>query len=134
MADLHSLEGLAQYAQQQVERIEKMQRELAEQVGEGRSRDGHVTARTGAAGSLRDLKIDPAAMRLSVDELTAEVTSAITAAQADFAKRADDIMEPLLNVRPSEDSAIALESRMSRLEAIGDDLDRIARSRGLLDR
>jgi DNA-binding protein YbaB len=131
MAEIHSVEGLADYAHQQIERIQRMERELAEQVGEGTSRDGHVKAKTGAAGVLKDLKIDAAAMRLSPEELTAEVRSAISAAQADFARRADDIMGPILHVKPSEHANAAIEQGMQRLDALTADLERLARARGL---
>lgn len=133
MADLHSLEGIAEYAQQQIEKIERMQRDLADRFGEGRSREGLVTAKTGVAGGLRDLRIEPSALRLSVEELAAEVMSAITAAQADYARVADDVMAPILGMRPSEDTAAGFESRLSKLEAIEHDIDRLARSRNLLD-
>lgn len=131
MAEIHSVEGLADYAYQQIERIQRMESELAEQIGEGTSKQGHVTAKTGQSGVLKDLKIDNAALRLSPDELTAEVKSAIGAAQADFARRADDIMGPILNVRPSEQANTAIEAGMKRLDALTADLDRIARTRGL---
>lgn len=132
MTDLHSLEGIAEYAQQQIEKIERMQRDLADRVGEGRSRDGLVTAKTGIAGGMRELRIEPAALRLSVEELSAEVMSAITAAQADYARGADDVMAPILGMRPSEDATAAFESRLSKLEAIEQDVERLARSRDLL--
>lgn len=131
MPEIHSVEGLADYACQQIERIERMQRELAEQEGAGESPSGHVRARTGVAGAVRDLKIEPGGLRLTPEELGAEVLSAIAAAQQDFARRADDIMGPILNVRPSEEATAALDAGVSRLEALTADLDRIARTRGL---
>lgn len=131
MAEIHSVESLADYAYQQIERIQRMERELAEQVGEGTSRDGHVKARTGQAGVLKDLKIDAAALRLSPQELEAEVRSAISAAQADFARRADDIMGPILNVKPSEQANASIEAGMRRLDDLTSSLERMARARGL---
>jgi DNA-binding protein YbaB len=131
MAEIHSVESLADYAYQQIERIQRMERDLAEQVGEGTSRQGHVKAKTGPAGVLKDLKIEPAAMRLSPEELETEVRSAIAEAQSDFARRADDIMGPILHVRPSEQANAAIEAGMRRLDELSANLDRLARSRGL---
>jgi DNA-binding protein YbaB len=131
MAEIHSVEGLAEYAHQQIERIERMQQLLTAQTGTGTSRQGLVTASTGPSGMLRDLEINPDAMRLSPAELTAEIKSAITAAQSDYATKADDIMGPILGVRPSQDAQEALEAGMSRLDELSADLDRIARERGI---
>ncbi len=131
MPEIHSVEGLAAYAAEQIERIERMQREVAQQVGEGTSRQGHVKAKTGIAGAVKDLRIAPSALRLSPEELSAEVTSAIAAAQADYARKADDIMGPILGMRPSEDAASSFESRLGRLQSLQDDVERLARSRGL---
>jgi hypothetical protein len=41
-------------------------------------------------------------------------------------------MAPLLRQRPSEQSMASVEAGMSRLEAIADDLERIAERRGLV--
>lgn len=127
MADIRSLGELADYAQEQIERIQRMQQDLADQVGEAESPRGLVLARTGAGGMLVDLRIDPNARRLSSEELAAEVVAAVTAAQRDFAARADEIMAPVLGMRPSEQSVNELESGMSRLEALTDDVARLAR-------
>jgi DNA-binding protein YbaB len=131
MSEIHSVGGLAEYAHQQIERIERMQRELAEQTGAGTSPRGLVKALTGPSGMLRDLEIGAEAMRLSPAELAAEIKSAITAAQADYGTKADDIMAPILGVRPSQDAQDALEAGISRLDELSADLDRIARQQGI---
>jgi len=128
--DIHNLDELAEYAQRQVERIQRMHRDLAEQVGEGRSPRGMVRARTGPGGELKELRIDPETLRLPADEVAAEVTAAITAAQRAFATRADEVMAPVLGLRPSQESLEALEAGVSRLDALIDDLDRVARRGG----
>jgi hypothetical protein len=79
------------------------------------------------------LRIDPAGLRLPATDLEAEVTAAVSAAQRQFAERADEIMAPVLGMRPSEQSVDALEAGMNRLDALGDDLERLARRRGLAD-
>lgn len=131
MPDIRNLDELAEYAQRQVERIQHMQQDLAEQVGAGRSPRGLVRARTGPGGELKELRIDPDALRLPADEVAAEVTAAVTAAQREFAARADEIMAPVLGLRPSQESLDALEAGVSRLDALADDLDRVARRGGL---
>lgn len=127
MPDLRSLEDLAEYAHQQVERIQRMQADLAAQYGSADSPDGHVHARTGPGGVVQELRIAPSGMRLSADELAAEVMAAIGAAQRAYAARADAIMEPVLGLRPSDTNVDVLEAGMSRLDTLADDLDRLAR-------
>jgi DNA-binding protein YbaB len=127
MAEFRDLGDLTEYAHAQIERIARMQRDLAEHAGEGHSPRGYVTARTGPGGALQDLRIEPDARRLPVDELTAELHAAISAAQHDFARRADEIMAPILDTRPSEQAAAALEAGMSRLDALAADLEHLAR-------
>ncbi len=127
MPELNDLDDLVAYAQGQVERIQRMQDELGTASAEATSRGGYVRARTGAGGALLDLRIEPAARQLSTHELAAEVTDAVGAAQARYAELADTIMAPVLGLRPSEESVAALEGGMSRLDALADDLDRLAR-------
>jgi DNA-binding protein YbaB len=131
MSEIHSVEGLAEYAHQQIERIERMQRDLTEQTGYGTSQRGLVKARTGPSGMLRDLEIDPEAMRMSPSELALEIKSAITAAQADYGTKADDIMAPILGLRPSEEGQEAIDAGMSRLDELSANLDRVARQHGI---
>jgi DNA-binding protein YbaB len=133
VGDINSLGELVEYAQRQVERLTEMQAHLAEQYAEARSPRGHVRARTGPGGALQELHIAPDALRLAADELAAEVTAAVTTAQREYAERADEIMAPLLHQRPTEQSMASVEAGMSRLEAIADDLERIAERRGLVD-
>lgn len=131
MSDIRRLEELAEYAHQQVQRIQRMQSDLAAQSGNGESTRGFVRARTGPGGALRELHIDPGALRLSADELSAEVIAAVTAAQREFAERADEIMGPVLDLRPSERAVDELAAGMSRLDGLANELDRLARRNGL---
>jgi DNA-binding protein YbaB len=125
------MEDLAEYAHQQVARIQRMQDDLADQFGTGESPRGYVRARTGPGGGLQELRIDPAALRLSAEDVAAEVTAAITAAQREYADRANEIIAPVLALPPSEESLGNLEAGMRRLDGLVDDLDRMARRRGL---
>ncbi|SCL39836.1 Conserved DNA-binding protein YbaB [Micromonospora pallida] len=129
MADIRNLTDLAYYAQQQIEQIQRMQQDLAEQYGEGVSPSGLVAARTGPGGLLVDLRLDPNARRLPTEELAEEIVAAVTTAQREFAARADEIMAPLLAMRPSEQTVTELEAGMSRLEELSDTVARLARER-----
>lgn len=131
MPDIRNLEDLAEYAHEQLARIQRMQDDLADQFGTGESPRGYVRARTGPGGGLQELRIDPAAMRLPAEDVAAEVTAAITAAQREYAERADEIIKPVLASAPSENSVGDLEAGMRRLDGLVDDLERIARRRGL---
>ncbi|GGJ76099.1 hypothetical protein GCM10010123_02590 [Pilimelia anulata] len=76
--------------------IDTWRRSLADTAGVGRSPGGHITARTVSGGALRELTVEPAALRLPPAELTAEIVAAVNAAQADYARRAYAIMAPAL--------------------------------------
>jgi DNA-binding protein YbaB len=121
------LTDLADYAHRQVERIERMQADLAEATAEGESRSGRVHARTGPGGGVLGLRIEPVAMALSPVELAAEVTEAIAAAQRSYGAMADEIMAPVLGIRPGEANTSVIEEgqrRLAALESTMDDLDR----------
>jgi hypothetical protein len=131
MTEIRNLTELAEYAQGQIERITRMHQQLNDYVGEAESPRRHVRARTGPGGKLLGLQITPNALRLTAGDLTTEVAAAITAAQADYATRTDDIMAPLLAMRPSEQAAAALDQGLERLDALTDDLERLAQRRDL---
>lgn len=133
MTEIRNLNDLAEYAHSQLERLQQMQRDLAEQVGEGRSPRGHVHARTGAGGALLDLHIEPGALRLSPGDIAGEITSAVTAAQHDYTRHAEDIMAPVLAMRPSEHTTHSLEQQMDRLDTLTTDLERLGQRRNLTD-
>jgi DNA-binding protein YbaB len=93
------LNALAEHAQRQVDRIAHMQADLAEATATAASHSGRVSARTGPGGAVLGLRIEPTAMRLSPEELAAEVTEAITSAQRSYGSLADEIMAPVLGIR-----------------------------------
>lgn len=131
MPDFRNLGELAEYAQRQVQQIQRMQSELATQSGKGVSPREYVRARTGPGGALQDLQIDPAALRLPVAEVAAEVIAAVSAAQRQYAERADALMAPVLDIRPHEQAVEAVEEGVSRLDGLTADLERLARRHGL---
>jgi DNA-binding protein YbaB len=131
VTEIRNLDDLAAYAQDQVDRITRMQRQLEEYVGDGESPRRLVRARTGPGGRLIELRLDPDVLRLSPEGAAEEIAAAVTAAQRDYAGRADDIMAPVLAMRPGEETADLLDQGMRRLDALTDDLERLARRHGL---
>lgn len=127
MPEIRSLEDLAADAHQQLERVQRMQADLAAQSGTGESPRRFVRARTGPGGTVQELRIDPGAGELPMEDLAAEVVAAIGAAQQAYAQSADEIIAPVLDLRPSEQAADALEAGVRRLDALAGDLDRLAR-------
>ena len=131
MTEIRTLTDLAAYAQDQIERLTRMQQDPAGCVGEGESPRGLVRARTGPGGRLIELRLDVDAMRLSTQDAAAAVAAAVTAAQSDYAACADDIMRPVLALRPSEHATAALDRGMRRLDQLTADLERLAGRAGL---
>lgn len=131
MTEIRNLTELAEYAHDQIERITRMQQQLNDYIGEAESPRRLVRARTGPGGQLVDLHLTPDVLHLSPDGAAAEITAAITAAQRDYATRADDIMAPVLAMRPSEHSTDALDRGMQRLDQLTADLERLAARRDL---
>ena len=127
MTEIRNLTDLAEYAQEQIERVTRMQQEISEYAGEGTSPERYVRAKTGPGGQLLDLQLDSAAMGLHPRELTAEITAAIRAAQNDYAERTNKIMEPVLGARPSEQNVDAIEDGIRKLDELGETLDRLMR-------
>ena len=123
MPEIRDFTDLAAYAQEQLERISKMQSDMADAAGQGVSPQRYARARTGPGGRVLELRLDPDASSLPVAELADEIVAAISAAQADFATQTDAIMAPLLESRPSD----TFDDGVRRLDALTDDLDRLMR-------
>lgn len=66
-----------------LDNLRDVQAKLAEAVGRGEAADGHVLVEYTAAG-LRELTIDPRAMRMTSEELAEAVKEALGAAVQDF--------------------------------------------------
>jgi hypothetical protein len=90
---------------------------------------GYVRARTGPGGQVLDLRIDPTGLRLTVEELEAEVVAAITAAQCRYAQ---EISASALGVRTPGQALARLEDGMAKLDALAAELDRTARQHRLV--
>jgi hypothetical protein len=76
-------------------------------VGEGVAADGLIVVHTGLPGRVTGIDLDPAALRLGVEELAAELTAATNAALADLQAQA--------GVR---DGAVDLDTLGARLREI----------------
>jgi DNA-binding protein YbaB len=126
VSEFSNLNGLAGYAMQQVEKLQQMQERMADLSGEGRSADGLVVARTGAAGQILDLRIDEAALRSGAERLTAGVTTAISAAQAAYAAQAEELMADSMGMRPSDPNA-SFDRGMARLDELTGQLEDMTR-------
>lgn len=128
---IRSMDQLVDYAASQVQRIQQMQDGLGALEGHGSSTSGRVQARTGPGGLLQDLRLDPTAMTLSATQLTAELREAISGAQQDYAAQAEAVMQPVLGAAPSAQQRDDLDSGLDRLDGLIEDLERVARQRGL---
>ncbi len=124
MPEIRDFHDLAAYAQEQLERISRMQADMRDAEGEGTSPQRYVRARTGPGGRVLDLRLDPDLLSRPLDEVTDEIVAAIGAAQADYATRADAIMAPILEARTSDST---LDDGIRRLDDLTDDLDRLMR-------
>ncbi|MBL7258882.1 YbaB/EbfC family nucleoid-associated protein [Paractinoplanes lichenicola] len=127
MPEIRDFTDLAAYAQEQLERISRMQSDMAGAAGEGVSPQRYARARTGPGGQVLELRLDRDASSLPVAELADEIVAAISAAQADYAAQTDAIMGPLLEPRPSD----TFDDGIRRLDALTDDLDRLMQRRDL---
>jgi hypothetical protein len=75
MTEIRSLTDLAEYAQDQIDRITRMQQQLNDYVGEGESPRCLVHARTGPGGRVLDLRLSPDTLRLSPEGTAEEITA-----------------------------------------------------------
>lgn len=57
-------------------------------IGTGEAADGRVRVRAAPPGRIADLELDPAMLRLGVEELAREIESAVNGALADLQERA----------------------------------------------
>lgn len=74
-------------AQQRVAKMSGMQERIAQIVGEAESSDGYVKATYTATGGLKDLELNPRAMRMASTDLASTIKEVIRAAMEDFQQR-----------------------------------------------
>lgn len=123
MDEVKNLDDLATYAMHQVERLRVLQARLAELSCEGRSPDGLIVARTGAGGSLLDLRLDPRALVGGPERLGRSVRSAVTAAQNAYAQEAARLMATELPAPGGE----AYEQGVARIDELTERVNEMVR-------
>ncbi|MEU0480969.1 YbaB/EbfC family nucleoid-associated protein [Streptosporangium sp. NPDC006013] len=90
------LDRLVEDAEQVRYRAEVARRELDEVTGEGESANGRVRARTGAAGLLLEVRLDPRVMEMGSQDLAEEVTLAVRRAQQDGDYKREQVLRDVL--------------------------------------
>ncbi|GAA2441408.1 hypothetical protein GCM10010191_67020 [Actinomadura vinacea] len=93
---IEDLHRLTSQADEMMKRLNASGEEVAEMVGEGESADGLLRATVDSGGRLKELTINPRAMRKDSQTLAEELTAAITAAQDDVQGRSEGLINGLL--------------------------------------
>jgi DNA-binding protein YbaB len=83
---------LTEQVQQQIASFERQREAIAAATGEGTSADGMVTAMVDAGGVLRDLNINPRALRLGSEALRDSILEAVQAAHQQLAETLRELM------------------------------------------
>ncbi|RCG32635.1 YbaB/EbfC family DNA-binding protein [Sphaerisporangium album] len=86
------VEKLLSGAQQQFARMAELQRRLPELVGRAQDKDRLVTVEYGAEG-LRELELNPRAMRLASTDLAELIKTVTRLAAQDLGVRTNEVME-----------------------------------------
>jgi DNA-binding protein YbaB len=82
-----NIENLLKQAQERIGKMTAMQDSIAEIVGSAESADGYVRATYTAATGLRDLEINPRAMRWASNDLSEVIRAVVQEATNDFQTR-----------------------------------------------
>ncbi|MEU9887530.1 YbaB/EbfC family nucleoid-associated protein [Sphaerisporangium sp. NPDC051017] len=98
------VEKLLSGAQQQFARMEELQRRLPELVGRAQDKDRLVTVEYGADG-LRELELNPRAMRLASTDLAELIKTVTRQAAQDLSARTNEVMEEVFG---AEDNPMRL--------------------------
>jgi DNA-binding protein YbaB len=78
------IEGFLRSAEDSAAQAEKMKDRIATVTGRAESEDGKVKAEFTSSDGLSRLDLDPRALRMSSDELSAEIRKIVNAASKDF--------------------------------------------------
>ncbi|GGL14915.1 hypothetical protein Sme01_16220 [Sphaerisporangium melleum] len=132
------IDALLNGAQGQLAKVEELQRRVAELVGLATDKDGLVTVEYTTEG-LRELELNPRAMRLPSADLAALIKTVIHEAGRDLERRTNELTEEMfgaendpLNVLRDPEAALAqikqAEAVYNRtFEEVMSDLDAIRR-------
>jgi DNA-binding protein YbaB len=81
------MESSLRQARIQAEKIKEMQDELMALVGRGEAADGKVRVEYATGTGMRNLQLDPRAMRMASHELAEAITSAVHEAMGDLQRQ-----------------------------------------------
>jgi DNA-binding protein YbaB len=130
------VDKLMRDAQTRFARIKEMQTQAAELVGRAQDHDGRVHAQFTAGKGLSELFIDPRAMRMASQDLSATIVHVIQEAAADLQRQTGALMTETLGADaatltdPEKAVAKAQEAQQAYDRTVGDvmgELERIQR-------
>ncbi|REF36221.1 DNA-binding protein YbaB [Thermasporomyces composti] len=93
------LNRINEQARESLERVGESLRGLEDVTGDGEAEDGLVKVRLGPGGRVREVSIDPRAMRRSSEELAELVKEALNRAHDDLAARIAESGGPVEELR-----------------------------------
>jgi len=97
--------------------VQRYQERMAEVEGTGEAAGGVVRATVGAGGNVRDLQLDPRAMRLPSQSLREALLEAIHLAEEDARQKTAELGEDLNRDTAQFVDAAGLRQEMDRLTA-----------------
>lgn len=113
------LDALMRHSQEQLGRISELQERLREVVGTAASEDGTVEVSFGHDGQLRDLTLNPRAMRRDSATLAETLTQVIRAAHNDLHEKISALTIAMLGESPMDylNNPAAVEERLRDVQA-----------------
>jgi DNA-binding protein YbaB len=115
---------LAEQLEQRIAEAKQKAEALAGMEGAGEGADGMVRVRVGPSGALKDLHLDPKAMRLPSMDLAAAIMDAAQAAQQDVGAQVRELygasaqfggLDPAGTAQGHLDAAAAIDERLQRV-------------------
>jgi DNA-binding protein YbaB len=125
---VEDLQRLTSQADEMMKRLNESSEQMADLVGEGEAADGLLRATVDSGGRIKEIDINPRAMRMDSKTLAEGLTEAIAAAQDDVASRSEGMVTDLLasyGLPTKVDPAEALE----RIDTVGQAAQRRFRDR-----
>ena len=104
--------------QQQMGDFNKMQESIKEAVGRGEAAEGRVVAEYKSEGGLTKLELDPRAMRLSAEELSEEIRTAVNAATQDFQGKVREVTSSTFTMSEDPQKGLDPSKALANLDKI----------------
>jgi DNA-binding protein YbaB len=116
-----NFERVLRDAEDQMEKARELKERMAEVVGRGEAADGRISAEFRQQGGLTALDLDPRVLRLSADELSLEIRTAVNAAAQDYQTKAMQVGGELFG-GSGEGAERLTDARaaMAQMEKLGD--------------